>query len=78
MILAGITVGEYAMVGAGAVVTKDVPAYALVKGNPARASGWVCQCGQPLRFQKGRAMCADCKIEFRADNGNLQLISGER
>ena len=44
----GITVGEYAMVGAGSVVTKDVPAYALVVGNPAKRIGWVCKCGTKL------------------------------
>lgn len=44
----GVTIGEFAMVGAGSVVTKDVPAQALVYGNPARIMGWVCKCGQPL------------------------------
>lgn len=45
----GIVVGEYAMIGAGSVVTKDVPPYALMAGNPARQIGWVCQCGGPIR-----------------------------
>ena len=45
----GITIGEYAMAGAGSVVTHDVPAYALVAGNPARQIGWVCRCGGPIR-----------------------------
>jgi len=46
IVLPGLTIGAYAMVGAGAVVTKDVPAHAVVVGNPARASGWVCCCGR--------------------------------
>lgn len=45
----GITIGEYAMIGAGSTVTKDVPAHALVVGNPARQIGWVCKCGQKLQ-----------------------------
>jgi acetyltransferase-like isoleucine patch superfamily enzyme len=47
-ILCGITVGRYAMIAAGAVVTKDVPAQALVAGVPAKVIGWVCECGRPL------------------------------
>jgi len=48
VVLPGVTIGAWAMVGAGAVVTADVPAHALVRGNPARAAGWVCVCGRPL------------------------------
>jgi len=47
-IISGITIGEYAMVGAGAVVTKDVAPHQLVYGNPAKQHGWVCMCGKPL------------------------------
>lgn len=47
-IVCGVTVGEYAMVGAGSVVVRDVPPYALVLGNPAEIKGWVCQCGRRL------------------------------
>lgn len=47
-IVCGVTIGEYAMVGSGSVVTKDVAGYALVVGNPAKQIGWVCQCGHRL------------------------------
>lgn len=49
IVLPGITIGPWAMVGAGSVVTANVPAQALVRGNPARVVGWVCVCGRPLR-----------------------------
>ncbi|MEK7487529.1 MAG: acyltransferase [Planctomycetota bacterium] len=60
-ILCGITVGEFAFIGAGAVVTKEVPAYALVTGNPARRVGWCCECGETLKFQKEKAVCSRCQ-----------------
>ena len=47
-VLSGLTIGRWAMVGAGAVVTGDVPAHALVVGNPARQAGWACRCGRTL------------------------------
>ena len=53
-IVCGVTIGAYAFVGAGAVVTHDVPDYALVMGNPARRTGWMCRCGEKLgRGQAG-------------------------
>lgn len=64
IILAGITIGEFSLVAAGAVVTKAVPPYALVVGNPAHVRGWVCQCGQPLRFQGDAASCGNCGLNF--------------
>lgn len=59
-IVCGVTIGEYAMVGSGSVVTKDVPAYALVVGNPAKQIGWVCKCG---RRMKGK-VCSYCGFEL--------------
>lgn len=63
-IVCGVTLGEYCMVGAGAVVTHDVPSYALVTGVPARWSGWVCSCGTSIVVDGGRAHCADCGTSY--------------
>jgi len=59
-IVCGVTLGKYCFVGAGAVVTKDVPDYALVYGSPARVRGWMCQCGEPLSFENDKATCKVC------------------
>lgn len=59
-IVCGVTIGEWAFVAAGAVVTRDVPAYALMAGVPARRIGWACQCGATLRFEGSAATCRDC------------------
>jgi acetyltransferase-like isoleucine patch superfamily enzyme len=59
VVVAGSTIGRFATVGAGAVVTRDIPDYALVAGNPARRLGWVCACGQRLVDRDGRPAAAD-------------------
>lgn len=59
-IVCGHDVGRYAFVGAGAVVTKDVPDYALVYGSPATVRGYVCQCGEQLSFEGDTAVCSAC------------------
>jgi UDP-2-acetamido-3-amino-2,3-dideoxy-glucuronate N-acetyltransferase len=59
-IVCGNTLGEYSFVGAGSVVTKDVPPYAMVYGNPARIKGWACECGIKLSFGNDRATCVEC------------------
>jgi acetyltransferase-like isoleucine patch superfamily enzyme len=63
-ILGGIQIGRFAMVGAGSVVTRDVPDFALVVGNPARFQRWLCRCGQNLTFLKSSAVC-DCGRRYR-------------
>jgi UDP-2-acetamido-3-amino-2,3-dideoxy-glucuronate N-acetyltransferase len=64
VILAGVTIGEFSTVGAGAVVTKSVAPHALVVGNPARRIGWVCRCGEGLAFRRRRAKCPQCGSSF--------------
>lgn len=69
VLLPGIDVGRYAMIGAGAVVTKSVPDHALVAGNPARIKGWVCRCGERLALRgEGEALCA-CGLAYRKSPG---------
>lgn len=64
-IVCGHTIGHYAFVGAGSVVTKDVPDYALVYGCPAEVRGWVCRCGERLQFSGGRAVCSVCRKAYQ-------------
>jgi acetyltransferase-like isoleucine patch superfamily enzyme len=64
VILPGVTIGEFAMVGAAAVVTKNVAPQALVIGNPARPHGWVCQCGRRLVRRGSRFVCSECGRRF--------------
>jgi UDP-2-acetamido-3-amino-2,3-dideoxy-glucuronate N-acetyltransferase len=63
-VVCGHTIGRYAFIGAGAVVTKDVPDYALVVGNPGRLSGWMCECGVKLNFasdeKPATCVCTAC------------------
>ncbi len=66
VLLPGISVGRWAMVGAGAVVTRNVADFSLVLGNPARPRGWVCRCARTLAFERDRAACP-CGSSFTRD-----------
>lgn len=75
VIVCGNTIGEYAFIGAAAVVTKDVPAYALMVGNPAKQLGWVSAYGHRLAFdENGMATCPESKQQYQLINNTVQLI----
>jgi len=72
-ILCGIEIGAYAMVGAGAVVTKSVPDYALMTGNPARQTGWVSKAGNTLHFdEKGVAICPESGGTYKLKTDRIE------
>lgn len=74
-IVCGNTIGEYAMVGAGSVVTKNVPAYSLVIGNPAKHLYWISQHGHPLEFNDiGIAICPDSKMTYQKVKDKVILL----
>jgi UDP-2-acetamido-3-amino-2,3-dideoxy-glucuronate N-acetyltransferase len=77
-IVCGITIGEHAFIGAGSVVTKDVPAYALYFGNPAKHGGWICRCGEKLEAQSDGedSACPACAAKYKTAGENLLALEG--
>ena len=74
-IVCGHNIGEYAFIGAGAVVTKDIPAYALVVGNPAKQLGWMSEYGHRLKFDtNGIAICPESHQEFKLEGKKVKRI----
>lgn len=74
-IVCGNEIGEYALIGAGSVITKPVPAYALVVGNPARQIGWVSEYGHRLNFNSdGIAICPETNQEYKFENNSVKRI----
>jgi UDP-2-acetamido-3-amino-2,3-dideoxy-glucuronate N-acetyltransferase len=77
-ILCGLTLGRYAFIGAGAVVTRGVPDYALLVGNPARVTGWMCACGARLASGErppARATCAACSASYVTQDDRLRPVA---
>ncbi len=75
-IVCGHNIGEYALIGAGAVVTKEIPAYALVVGNPAKQIGWISEYGHRLDFdEEGIAVCPESNEKYKFQNGAVSKIS---
>ncbi len=70
-IVCGHDIGEFAFIGAGAVVTKNVPAYSLWVGNPARQIGWMSEYGHRLNFKKGIAVCPESKEKYKLLKGKV-------
>ncbi len=68
-IVCGVTIGRYAFIGAGAVVTKDVPNYGLIIGNPGRLDGWMSEHGERLHFAKGLATCNATGDQYQLSQG---------
>lgn len=74
-IVCGHTVGRFAFVGAGSVVTKDVPDFALVVGNPAKVIGWMSECGEKLKFDnEGIAICSRTNKKYKLKNNKVREI----
>lgn len=73
-VICGHTVGRYAFIGAGAVVSRDIPDYALAYGCPAEVQGWVCFCGAKLAFQNGEAICPECGEQYRLEEETVRPL----
>ncbi len=74
-IVCGVTIGSWALIGSGAVVTKDVPSHALVVGVPAKQIGWVCECGAVLGDELD---CKSCGRTYALDDGELVEVKKDR
>jgi UDP-2-acetamido-3-amino-2,3-dideoxy-glucuronate N-acetyltransferase len=75
-IVCGVSIGAYAMIGAGAVVAHDVPPHGLMVGVPARRAGWACRCGETLPAPAGGgARCAGCGETYQVDDAAISLVA---
>jgi UDP-2-acetamido-3-amino-2,3-dideoxy-glucuronate N-acetyltransferase len=72
-VVCGVTLGEYSFIGAGTVVTHDVPAHALLVGNPGRQRGWMCRCGERLP-DAAELSCGSCAVRYRIRDGACEAL----
>jgi UDP-2-acetamido-3-amino-2,3-dideoxy-glucuronate N-acetyltransferase len=77
-IICGVTIGKYAFIGAGSVVTKDVPDYGLIFGNPGQLDGWACKCGTRLHLTAGQTICSKCQRVYALQDGQLTALEEDR
>lgn len=83
VVICGVTIGEHAMIGAGSIVTKDIPPYALAYGNPAKIKGFVCKCGRQLTKEKERPRdilmkCPICDEKYEIPREDYEIVEDER
>jgi UDP-2-acetamido-3-amino-2,3-dideoxy-glucuronate N-acetyltransferase len=74
-VICGITIGKFSLIGAGSVVTKNVPDYALLVGNPAKIIGWVCNCGERLEFESNTAECHSCNRNYTKHELDIKEVT---
>ncbi|HCY35836.1 MAG: N-acetyltransferase [Candidatus Margulisiibacteriota bacterium] len=73
-VVCGNSIGKWAFIGAGSVITRNVPDFAVVYGNPARIKGWICECGEMLTFENGKSECKKCKRLYTKQNETVTGI----
>lgn len=73
-IVCGNAIGKWAMVGAGSVVTRDVPDYAIAIGVPAKITGWICECGNKIVFNRNKTVCKTCKRKYLKKGQRIRKI----
>ncbi len=74
-VICGNPIGKYALIGAGTVITKEVPDYALIVGNPGKQIGWVSEYGHRLNFENNVAVCKESEQEYKLENGVVTRIN---
>jgi UDP-2-acetamido-3-amino-2,3-dideoxy-glucuronate N-acetyltransferase len=70
-IICGNNIGKYALIGAGAVVTRNVGDYALIVGNPGKQIGYVCKCGERIEFKAGKSVCKACGLKYKIEEDKV-------